>query len=214
MERYLLSGRSMPSRWQLSHQTLASCTQSTLVYSILDIQKTIFIVFSSNCSFNWWFNERPVLLTDLWGYQQEYMTANNCFLVKKAWPQRIISKIFLIKKFILVMALKKIPQRKCKNRDTDLNSDKQSAVSAPRCKKNFTTHCKIQPMFQSNYIFGLKLFLAKLRQQFLEAKYTQDRKILAFIAFEFHPFKYHRDVFKCHLNVIGLVQGSGGDIET
>lgn len=97
MERYLLSGRSVPSRWQLSHQTLASCTQSALVYSILDIQKTIFIVFSSNCSFNWWFNERPVLLTDLWGYQQEYMTANNSFLVKKAWPQRIISKIVLIK---------------------------------------------------------------------------------------------------------------------
>lgn len=143
------------------------------------------------------------------------MTVNNCFLVKKkAWPPQIRSKIVIIKQFILVMALKKIPQRKCKNHDTDLNSDKQGIVSAPRCKKNFTMHPKSQPMFQRNCIFGIKLFLAKLRQQFLEAKYTQDdRKILAFIAFECHTFEYHWDTFKCHLNVIGLVQGSGEDIE-
>lgn len=110
------------------------------------------------------------------------------------------------------MALSKIPQRKCKKHDIDLNSDKQDIVSAPKMQQNFySAYC--ESIHVSEHIFGIRLFLAELLQQFHKAKYTQDRKILAFIAFEFHTFKYHGDTCKCHLNVIGLVQGSREDTE-
>jgi len=52
------------------------------------------------------------------------------------------------------MALKNIPQRKCKKHETDLNSDNQGIVSASSCKKNVTVHTMSQAMFQSNYILG------------------------------------------------------------
>lgn len=59
------------------------------------------------------------------------------------------------------MALTKIPQRNYKNHNTDLNSDTQGVVSAPRCKKNFAMTPNSQLLFQSNYIFGIKVSFGK-----------------------------------------------------
>lgn len=59
------------------------------------------------------------------------------------------------------MALTKISQRNYKNHNTDIYSDKQGAISAPRCKKNFAVNPNSQFLFQSNYIFSIKLPFGK-----------------------------------------------------
>lgn len=59
------------------------------------------------------------------------------------------------------MALMKIPQRNYKTHNTNINSDKHGVVSAPRCKKNFAKNRNSQLLFQSNYIFSIKLSFGK-----------------------------------------------------
>lgn len=59
------------------------------------------------------------------------------------------------------MALMKISQRNYKNHNTNINSDKHGVVSAPRCKKNFAMNPNSQLLFQSNYIFSIKLSFGK-----------------------------------------------------
>lgn len=66
-----------------------------------------------------------------------------------------------------------------------------------------------QSVFQSNYIFGINFLGQNFGNSSLKPNTHETEKVLVFIDFEFHTFKYHWDSFKCHLISFVLCRAQG-----